>query len=99
MDPEIKLLENGKKLARFTLATSESFKNSDGKQIKETQWHQVVAWGGSATIAEKFLKKGREVALSGRLTHRSYENKNGNTRYFTEIVVNDIVLLGNGQKN
>ena len=99
MDPEIKLLENGKKLARFTLATSESFKNSDGKQIKETQWHQVVAWGGSATIAEKFLKKGREVALSGRLTHRSYEDKNGNTRYFTEIVVNDIVLLGNGQKN
>lgn len=99
MDPEIKTLDNGKKLARFTLATSESYRNSEGKQIKETQWHQVVAWGGSATIAEKFLKKGKEIALNGRLTHRSYEDKNGTTRYFTEVVVNDIVLLGSGQKN
>ena len=99
MDPEIKLLDNGRKMARFTLATSESYRNSEGKQMKETQWHQVIAWGGSATIAEKFLKKGREVALNGRLSHRSYEDKNGNTRYITEIVVSDIVLLGNGQKN
>ncbi|MBN2613147.1 MAG: single-stranded DNA-binding protein [Bacteroidales bacterium] len=99
MDPEIKQLDNGRKLARFTLATTETFKNAEGKQIKETQWHQLVAWGGSATIAEKYLKKGREVAVNGRLTHRSYEDKQGSTRYITEIVVNDIVLLGNGQKN
>ena len=99
MDPEIKLLESGKKLARFSVATSELYRNAEGEQIKETQWHQVVAWGGNATIAEKFLKKGREVALSGRLSHRSYEDKNGNTRYLTEVIVNEIVLLNNGQKN
>ena len=99
MDPEIKLLESGKKLARFSLATSELYRNAEGEQIKDTQWHQVVAWGGNATIAEKFLKKGREVALSGRLSHRSYEDKNGNTRYLTEVIVNEIVLLNNGQKN
>ncbi|MFO7655945.1 MAG: single-stranded DNA-binding protein [Bacteroidales bacterium] len=99
MDPEIKQLDNGRKLARFTLATTETFKNAEGKQIKETQWHQLVAWGGSATIAEKYLKKGREVAVNGRLTHRSYEDKQGNTRYLTEVVINDIVLFGNGQKN
>jgi single-strand DNA-binding protein len=99
MDPEIKLLESGKKLARFSVATSELYRNAEGEQIKETQWHQVVAWGGNATIAEKFLKKGREVALNGRLSHRSYEDKNGNTRYLTEVIVNEIVLLNNGQKN
>ena len=99
MDPEIKLLESGKKLARFSVATSELYRNAEGEQIKDTQWHQVVAWGGNATIAEKFLKKGREVALSGRLSHRSYEDKNGNTRYLTEVIVNEIVLLNNGQKN
>ncbi|HJX71353.1 MAG TPA: single-stranded DNA-binding protein [Bacteroidales bacterium] len=98
MDPEVKTLENGKKFARFSIATSERFKNAEGEQIKETQWHQVVVWGGNATIAEKFLKKGKEVALSGRLSHRSYEDKNGSTRYLTEVVVNDIVLLGNGHK-
>ena len=99
MDPEIKLLESGKKLARFSVATSELYRNAEGEQIKETQWHHVVAWGGNATIAEKFLKKGREVALSGRLSHRSFEDKNGNTRYLTEVIVNEIVLLNNGQKN
>jgi len=99
MDPEIKLLESGKKLARFSVATSELYRNAEGEQIKETQWHQVVAWGGNATIAEKFLKKGREVALNGRLSHRSYEDKNGNTRYLTEVIVTEIVLLNNGQKN
>ena len=98
MDPEIKLLESGKKLARFSVATSERYRSAEGEQIKETQWHQVIAWGGSAAIAEKFLKKGKEVALSGRLSHRSYEDKDGNTRYMTEVVVNEIVLLNNGQK-
>ncbi len=99
MDPEIKLLDNGKKLARFSIATSELYRNAEGEQIRETQWHQVVAWGGNATIVEKFLKKGKEVALNGRLSHRSYEDKNGNTRYLTEVIVNEIVLLGSGQKN
>jgi single-strand DNA-binding protein len=98
MDPEVRLLENGKKLARFSVATSERYRNAEGEQVKETEWHQVVAWGGSATIAEKYLNKGKEVALSGRLSHRSYEDNDGKTRYFTEVIVNEIVLLGNGQK-
>src|SRR4030042_2269436 len=98
MDPEVKTLENGKKLARFSIATNDRFRNAEGEQIKETQWHQVIAWGGSATIAENFLKKGKEVALSGRLSHRSYEDKDGNTRFLTEVIVNEIVLLGNGHK-
>lgn len=98
MDPEIKDLEKGKKLAKFSVATTESYRNSEGKQVKETQWHNIIAWGGTATIAEKYLTKGREVAIQGRLTHRSYDDKNGNTKYITEIVANEIVLLGNGKK-
>lgn len=98
MDPEIKELENGKKLARFSIATNELYKDSEGNKKKETAWHQVVAWDGNATIAEKYLKKGREVALQGRLSHRSYEDKNGQQKYITEIIVNEILLLGNGEQ-
>jgi single-strand DNA-binding protein len=96
MDPEIKLLDNGKKMARFSVATNELFRNAEGEKNKDTQWHQVVAWGGSAVIAEQYLKKGNEVALSGRLAHRKYDDKDGNTRYVTDIVVTEIVLLNNG---
>jgi single-strand DNA-binding protein len=99
MDPEIRLLENGRKVARFSVATNERYKNAEGEQINETQWHQVVAWGGSAAIAERFLKKGKEVALSGKLSHRSYDDEDGNTRYFTEVIANEIVLLGKGQND
>jgi single-strand DNA-binding protein len=99
MDPEVKDLEQGKKVARFSVATTETYRNSEGKQVKETQWHNVVAWGGTATIAEKYLTKGKEIALQGRLTHRTYEDKSGNTKYFTEIVVNEIVMLGSGKKD
>lgn len=98
MDPEIKDLDKGKKLAKFSVATTESYRNSEGKQVKETQWHNIIAWGGTATIAEKYLTKGKEVAIQGRLTHRSYDDKNGNTKYITEIVANEIVLLGSGKK-
>lgn len=97
MNPEVKELEKGKKMAKFSIATTESYRNSDGKQVKETQWHNIVAWGGAATLAERYLTKGREVVIQGRLTHRSYEDKNGTTKYFTEVVVNEIVLLGNGK--
>ena len=99
MDPEIKTLESGKKMARFSIATSETYRNNEGRQIKETQWHNIVAWGGSATIAEKYLSKGKEVAIQGRLSHRSYEDKTGSTRYVTEIIANEIALLGGGKKD
>jgi len=92
-DPEIKKLEGGKKVVNFTLATREEYKNSEGQKITETTWHNIAAWNGLAEIASKYLKKGKEVMVEGRLSYRNYEDKNGLTRYFTEIVLSDILLL------
>lgn len=92
-DPETKTLDNGKKVTHFTLATDESYKNSQGQRISEPTWHNIVAWNGLAEVAEKYLKKGREVAVEGKIVYRTYEDKKGNTRYTTEIVLNDLVLL------
>lgn len=93
-DPEIKTLESGKKVARFTLATNENFKNSEGVKTEETTWHNIIAWNGSAEIASKYLKKGNEACIDGRITYRSYTDKNGVQRNTTEIVVNELLLLG-----
>lgn len=93
-DPEIVNLESGRKLAKFSLATNETYKNQQGEKVTETQWHNLVVWGKTAEIAEKYLAKGREVAVNGKLTYRNYEDKNGVKRYITEIVVNDLQLLG-----
>jgi single-strand DNA-binding protein len=95
-DPEIKTIESGKKVSRFTLATDESFKNAEGQKVKETTWHNIVAWNGLADISGRFLKKGFEVAVEGRIVYRNYEDKKGVTKYITEIVANDLVLLRNG---
>lgn len=93
-DPEVVNLESGRKLAKFSLATNETYKNQQGEKVTETQWHNLVVWGKTAEIAEKYLAKGREVAVNGKLTYRNYEDKNGVKRYITEIVVNDLQLLG-----
>lgn len=93
-DPEIINLDSGKKLAKMTIATNESYKNDQGEKITDTQWHNVVAWGRTAEIIEKYVSKGKEVALEGKLTHRSYEDKSGEKRYFTEVVATDLLLLG-----
>jgi single-strand DNA-binding protein len=90
--------EKGKKVAHFTLATTEGFKNADGQKVNETTWHNIVAWNGLAEVAERFLKKGREVAVEGRIVYRSYEDKKGITKNITEIVLNDLLLLRNGEK-
>ena len=92
-DPEVKTLETGKKVANFTIATREEFKNSEGQKVSESTWHNIVAWNGLADIASKYLKKGNEVAVEGKLVYRSYEDKNGTTKYVTEIVLNDLALL------
>lgn len=92
-DPEIKTLENGKKLAHLTIATNDSYKNDKGEKVQQTEWHRVTAWGKTAEIIEKFVVKGKEVAIEGKLTHRSYDDKNGEKRYVTEVVVNEILLL------
>lgn len=92
-DPEMKTLENGKKVAHFTLATKDGYKTADGQKVDETTWHNIVAWNGLAETATKFLKKGKEVAVEGRIVYRSYEDKKGVTKNITEIVLNDLVLL------
>jgi len=97
-DPETKSLENGKKVTRFTLATSDDFKNGDGQKIKETTWHNIVAWNGIADIAGKYLKKGREVAVEGRIVYRNYEDKKGVTKYITEIIIHDLLFLKSGKE-
>jgi len=94
-DPDTKTLENGRKVTHFTLATAENFKNADGQKISETTWHNIVAWNGLADIAERFLTKGKEVAVEGRIVYRSYEDKKGAMKYITEIVLNEILLLRN----
>lgn len=91
-DPEVKVFGEKKK-ASFSIATTDSYKNAKGEKVQDTQWHQVVAWGAVAGIAEKYLKKGQEVALEGKLVHRVYETSAGEKRSLTEINVNDIVML------
>lgn len=93
-NPEIINLDSGSKLAKFSLATNESYKNNKGEMVKETQWHNIVAWGKTAIIIENYLKKGNEVALEGKLVNRNYENKNGEKRYVTEIVISELLMLG-----
>jgi len=92
-DPEVKQTEKGKNFAKFTLATSESYRNAEGQKVEDTTWHNIVAWNGLADIAAKFLKKGKEVAVEGRISHRAYEDKDGVQKYYTEIVLSDILLL------
>ncbi len=92
--PEVKTLESGKKMARFSVATNESYRNAKGEKVTETQWHNLIAWGKVAEIVEKFLTKGKEVAIEGKLINRSYNDKEGNKKYITEIQVNELLLLG-----
>jgi single-strand DNA-binding protein len=93
-NPEIITLDSGKKLAKFSIATNETYKNAQGEKVTDTQWHNVVVWNKTAEIAEKYLEKGKEVAVEGKLTTRSYDDKDGNKRYVTEIVVSELLLLG-----
>ena len=93
-DPEIINLESGRTLAKFSIATNESYKNAEGEKVTDTQWHNVVAWGKTAQIIEKFVTKGKEVAVTGKLTSRSYETKEGEKRYITEVVCNELLMLG-----
>ena len=97
-DPETKTTESGKKVSNFTLATDDGYKNSDGQKVSETTWHNIGAWNGLAEIAGKYLKKGRQVAVEGRIVYRTYEDKKGATKNITEIVLNDLLLLRNGEK-
>ncbi len=98
-DPETKTTESGKKVTHFTIATKDGYKNADGQRVSETTWHNIVAWNGLADIAGKFLKKGKEVAVEGRIVYRTYEDKKGVTKNATEIVLSDLVLLRSGKES
>jgi single-strand DNA-binding protein len=87
-NPEIRTF-----VARFSLATKDSYRDANGKKITETQWHNLVAWGNLAKIVEKYLLKGSEVAVEGKLTHKAYDDKDGKKRFYTEVVLTDMVML------
>lgn len=94
MDPEVKNLEGGKKLAKVSIATNETYTNAKGEKVKDTQWHNLIAWGKTADIMGKYLKKGSEVAVEGKLINKNYTGKDGVKRYSTEIQVNELLILG-----
>lgn len=93
-EPEIKNLEGGKKVANLVLATNDYYTNDKGEKVEQTEWHRLTAWGKVADIIEKYVDKGKEIAVEGKLTHRSYEDKDGNKRFITEVLVTEILLLG-----
>lgn len=96
-DPDVKTFGDNKKKASLSIATTDSYKNAKGEKVEDTQWHNLVIWGSLAGVAEKYLKKGQEIAVEGKLVHRAYETNAGEKRYITEISVNDLVMLGSKQ--
>ena len=92
--PEVKTLNGGLKMAKLVIATNETYKNQKGEKVTETTWHNVTAWGNQADFAEKFLEKGAEVAIDGKLQNNNYTDKDGVKRYVTNIVVNEFTMLG-----
>ncbi len=93
-DPEIKTIGEKKKLAKVTIATNDSYRNDKGEKVEETQWHNLIMWDGLAAIAEKYLHKGSEVSVEGKLTSHSYTDKEGVKKYFTEVLVSEVLMLG-----
>jgi len=92
-DPEVRTLENGTKVANFSVATSESYKNKEGERVTQTEWHNIVLWRGLAEIAEKYLQTGSQVYIEGKIKTRSWEDGGGNKKYITEIIGDNIVML------
>lgn len=92
-DPEVKAFDNNRKMAKLSIAVNESYKNDKGEKIVDTQWHNLVLWGQQAKFAEDYLKKGDEIAIEGKLSNRSYTDKEGNKRYITEVVVNEFMKM------
>lgn len=97
-DPEIRHMENGTIKATFPLATTETYRDRDGQRIEQTEWHNVVLWRGLAELAEKYIRKGKQLFIEGKLRTRSWEDRDGNKRYTTEVVADNITLLGGLQR-
>ena len=99
-DPEIRYTQSGTPVVNFRIATTERWKNQDGQQQEQTEWHNIVVWAGLAEICGKYLSKGKQVYLEGRIQNRSYDDRDGNKRYITEIVANEMQMLGRaGEQN
>ncbi|MCG8577992.1 MAG: single-stranded DNA-binding protein [Flavobacteriales bacterium] len=96
-EPEIITFENGSKLAKISLATNEIYRNAKGEKMENTHWHRLIAWGKQAEIFEAYVKKGQEIAVEGKLVSRSYETKEGDKKYTTEIQIQELLLLGNSK--
>lgn len=92
-DPEVRRLESGAAVAKFSIATDEYYKDKDGNRVQQTEWHNIVLWRGLAERAEKFLKKGMLIYVEGKLTHRDYLDKDNVKRYVTEVVANNFQML------
>jgi single-strand DNA-binding protein len=92
-NPEVKILENGNKLARFSIAVTETYKTKAGEKVTDVQWHSIVAWGNLAAVAERLLQKGTQVTIDGKLFNRSYTNKEGVKRSSTEVVANELFVF------
>lgn len=92
-DPKVRKLDSGKTVANFNIATNEIYRDQNGNKQSETTWHRLVAWEKQAEIIENYTKKGSEIAIEGKLTNRSYDDKNGEKQYISEVLVNQILLL------
>jgi len=92
--PEVINLESGKKLVKLTMATNEKYTNAKGDKVEDTQWHNLVVWSKLTSVVENYVQKGDEIAIEGKLTNKSYDDKEGNKRYVSEIVVNELLMLG-----
>lgn len=96
-DPEVRFTQTGKAVANFSVATSEKWRGQDGQQQESTQWHNIVVWGNQAEACGKYLSKGRQVYIQGRIQTRKYQDRDGNERYITEVVAQRVQFLGGGQ--
>ncbi|KAA9331575.1 single-stranded DNA-binding protein [Hymenobacter busanensis] len=96
-DPEVRHLESGSAVAQFRLATNETYKDKSGNRVERTEWHNIVAWRGLAEVAEKYMRKGQSVYVEGKIRTRQYQDKDNQTRYVTEIVADEITMLGGGR--
>lgn len=93
-DPEVRHLEGGTPVANFSLATSETYTNRNGERVTQTEWHNIVVWRGLAEVVEKYVKKGSQLYIEGRIRTRSWDDRDGNKRYTTEIVCDNMQMLG-----
>jgi single-strand DNA-binding protein len=93
-DPEVRFTPSGRAVARFTVATTERWTDQQGQRQEKTEWHNIVVWGKQAETCGQYLSKGRQVYIEGRITNRSYDDKDGNKRYITEIIAQNVRFLG-----